>query len=91
MYKYALARCLRVFLERRSVKLRVFCKGVSLCYMFFGSSADVELTSMMLCGALWVVYIFTFYFVLIVLVKRPPLWSSCHSSWLQNGDVLCFL
>jgi hypothetical protein len=21
----------------------------------------------------------------------PPLWSSCQSSWLQNGDVLCFL
>jgi hypothetical protein len=21
----------------------------------------------------------------------PPLWSSGHSSWLQNGDVLCFL
>jgi hypothetical protein len=23
--------------------------------------------------------------------SRPPLWSSGHSSWLQNGDVLCFL
>jgi hypothetical protein len=22
---------------------------------------------------------------------RPPLWSSGQSSWLQNGDVLCFL
>jgi hypothetical protein len=21
----------------------------------------------------------------------PPLWSSDQSSWLQNGDVLCFL
>jgi hypothetical protein len=21
---------------------------------------------------------------------RPSLWSSGHSSWLQNGDVLCF-
>jgi hypothetical protein len=21
----------------------------------------------------------------------PPLWSSAQSSWLQNGDVLCFL
>jgi hypothetical protein len=24
-------------------------------------------------------------------VNRPPLWSSGQSSWLQNGDVLCFL
>jgi hypothetical protein len=23
--------------------------------------------------------------------SRPPLWSSDQSSWLQNGDVLCFL
>jgi hypothetical protein len=23
--------------------------------------------------------------------SRPPLWSSGHSSWLLNGDVLCFL
>jgi hypothetical protein len=23
--------------------------------------------------------------------SRPPLWSSGQSSWLQNGDVLCFL
>jgi uncharacterized Fe-S cluster protein YjdI len=22
---------------------------------------------------------------------EPPLWSSGQSSWLQNGDVLCFL
>jgi hypothetical protein len=22
---------------------------------------------------------------------RPPLWSSGQSSWLHNGDVLCFL
>jgi hypothetical protein len=22
---------------------------------------------------------------------RPPLWSSGQNSWLQNGDVLCFL
>jgi hypothetical protein len=26
-----------------------------------------------------------------VLLCRPPLWSSGQSSWLQNGDVLCFL
>jgi hypothetical protein len=24
-------------------------------------------------------------------IARPPLWSSGRSSWLQNGDVLCFL
>jgi hypothetical protein len=24
-------------------------------------------------------------------IKRPPLWFSDQSSWLQNGDVLCFL
>jgi hypothetical protein len=24
-------------------------------------------------------------------VLRLPLWSSVQSSWLQNGDVLCFL
>jgi hypothetical protein len=23
--------------------------------------------------------------------KRPPLWSSGQSSWLHNGDVLCYL
>jgi hypothetical protein len=23
--------------------------------------------------------------------SRPPLWSSGQSSWLQNGDVMCFL
>jgi hypothetical protein len=23
--------------------------------------------------------------------KWPPLWSSGQSSWLYNGDVLCFL
>jgi hypothetical protein len=23
--------------------------------------------------------------------NRPPLWSSGQSSWLHNGDVLCFL
>jgi hypothetical protein len=23
--------------------------------------------------------------------SRPPLWSSGQSSWLHNGDVLCFL
>jgi hypothetical protein len=24
-------------------------------------------------------------------LTRPPLWSNGQSSWLQNGDVLCFL
>jgi hypothetical protein len=24
-------------------------------------------------------------------IRTPPLWSSVQSSWLQNGDVLCFL
>jgi hypothetical protein len=24
-------------------------------------------------------------------LQRPPLWSSGQSSWLQYGDVLCFL
>jgi hypothetical protein len=24
-------------------------------------------------------------------IPRPPLWSNGQSSWLQNGDVLCFL
>jgi hypothetical protein len=24
-------------------------------------------------------------------LRLPPLWSSCQSSWLQIGDVLCFL
>jgi hypothetical protein len=28
---------------------------------------------------------------LAVLLERPPLWSSGQSSWLQDGDVLCFL
>jgi hypothetical protein len=23
--------------------------------------------------------------------ERPPLWSSDHICWLQNGDVFCFL
>jgi hypothetical protein len=23
--------------------------------------------------------------------SRPPLWPSGQSSWLHNGDVLCFL
>jgi hypothetical protein len=23
--------------------------------------------------------------------SRPSLWSSGESSWLHNGDVLCFL
>jgi hypothetical protein len=23
--------------------------------------------------------------------RRPPMWSSDQSSWLHNGDVLCFL
>jgi hypothetical protein len=23
--------------------------------------------------------------------SRPPLWSRGQSSWLQNGDVFCFL
>jgi hypothetical protein len=23
--------------------------------------------------------------------SRPPVWSSGKSSWLHNGDVLCFL
>jgi hypothetical protein len=26
-----------------------------------------------------------------VRIPWPPLWSSGQSSWLQNGDVLCFL
>jgi hypothetical protein len=26
-----------------------------------------------------------------IIVLVPPLWSSGQSSWLQNGDVLCFL
>jgi hypothetical protein len=29
--------------------------------------------------------------VVYVQRNRPPLWSSGHSSWLQNGDVFCFL
>jgi hypothetical protein len=24
-------------------------------------------------------------------IGKPPLWSSGQSSWLHNGDVLCFL
>jgi hypothetical protein len=27
----------------------------------------------------------------VVPCRGPPLWSSGQSSWLQNGDVLCFL
>jgi hypothetical protein len=23
--------------------------------------------------------------------SRPPLWSSGQNSWLQNGDIWCFL
>jgi hypothetical protein len=23
--------------------------------------------------------------------SRPPLWSSAQSSWLQNGEILCFM
>jgi hypothetical protein len=30
-------------------------------------------------------------FICYVEESRPPLWSSGQSSWLQNGDVLCFL
>jgi hypothetical protein len=30
-------------------------------------------------------------FVLYSWLGRPPLWSIGQSSWLQNGDVLCFL
>jgi hypothetical protein len=30
-------------------------------------------------------------FICYVGESRPPLWSSGQSSWLQNGDVLCFL
>jgi hypothetical protein len=33
---------------------------------------------------------FLLYCILMTL-NRPPLWSSGQSSWLQNGDVLCFL
>jgi hypothetical protein len=33
----------------------------------------------------------TMEFVCYVEESRPPLWSSGQSSWLQNGDVLCFL
>jgi hypothetical protein len=28
---------------------------------------------------------------LTLTLTRPPLWSSGQSSWLHNGDVLCFL
>jgi hypothetical protein len=28
---------------------------------------------------------------LTLTLTRPPLWSSGQSSWLRNGDVLCFL
>jgi hypothetical protein len=31
------------------------------------------------------------FFVWCPCLIRPPLWSSGQSSWLQNGDVLCFL
>jgi hypothetical protein len=27
----------------------------------------------------------------VLLACRQPLWSSEQSSWIQNGDVLCFL
>jgi hypothetical protein len=30
-------------------------------------------------------------FICHVEESRPPLWSSGQSSWLWNGDVLCFL
>jgi hypothetical protein len=30
-------------------------------------------------------------FFSIYILQFPPLWSSGKSSWLQNGDVLCFL
>jgi phosphoribosyl-AMP cyclohydrolase len=30
-------------------------------------------------------------FICYVEESRPPLWSSGQSSWLQIGDVLCFL
>jgi hypothetical protein len=30
-------------------------------------------------------------FICYVEESRPPLWSSGQSSWLHNGDVLCFL
>jgi hypothetical protein len=30
-------------------------------------------------------------FICHVEESRPPLWSSGQSSWLHNGDVLCFL
>jgi hypothetical protein len=30
-------------------------------------------------------------FICYVEESRPPLCCSCQSSWLQNGDVLCFL
>jgi hypothetical protein len=30
-------------------------------------------------------------FIYSVEGSRPSLWSSGQSSWLQNGDVLCFL
>jgi hypothetical protein len=32
-------------------------------------------------------------FILVCYVEesRPPLWSSGQSSWLHNGDVLCFM
>jgi hypothetical protein len=31
------------------------------------------------------------FFASTLLSISPPLWSSGQSSWLQNGDVLCFL
>jgi hypothetical protein len=30
-------------------------------------------------------------FICYVEENRPPLWSSSQSSWLQSGDVFCFL
>jgi hypothetical protein len=32
-----------------------------------------------------------FGFIFLYTVGRPSLWSSGQSSWLQNGDALCFL
>jgi hypothetical protein len=31
------------------------------------------------------------HFCIETVFYKPPLWSSGQSSWLQNGDVLCFL
>jgi hypothetical protein len=37
----------------------------------------------------WLINWFSFFASCIF--NRPPLWSSGQSSWLHNGDVLCFL